>query len=662
MKALAGVWAALLVLVAGLAVGQGSASAAPIGRTVIACCSSAEASRIDWAHDFEGALGVPQGGNNDLVIQGWEIAEGGGTFTSPSYSNICAYNPINTTLPETGSTKCNDLGHGNGVQHFTSWAQGVNANVAAISVQTYGYPAIVADLAGEAAVATTAAAIGASSWCNPNTCYGGPGAPTIVADSGGVPTGTVLSAPTSGGNYAQCNAYTAYIAQSSTQGADVWDASCNYASGYTVTGATFQFSYQTATGSGAGSTCGYAASTTAWYGTTASSCSVLAVSPQRVQFANGGYSDCPSHPSGCSYSQWNDVLTGITVTVTGASGSQTVALSIEPSTWTTAGPALFPAYPLKYYSGGAAGSAFLPSPPLTTAGVTSSGGVISGTTVAEPTPGTPLCTRVMPETEASPVTFQGIIQRQSGVSYSYQWSFGDGATDTASATDFDTGHTYTAALPAGGWTAVMTVTATGDGVNYAGTVTSTCSLRVDFNNPDQSTAGTTGSGVGGDSNSCPTGWGWLNPDAVVKLLACLFIPSSATSNALSSLWTSVQNTEPFSFVVDVMGILPRSIAQMQEAMATYGSNPNPGFCLNQGVSESGYLGTGAAHITDPINVSQACLSATSSPGLAPPTGLGVGGGGNLWDALVFIRTVLLVGMTLGAAFAVWRWVSQTIEG
>ena len=313
--------------------------------------------------------------------------------------------------------------------------------------------------------------------------------------------------------------------------------------------------------------------------------------------------------------------------------------------------ATWPAYPLDYYAGGVAGVATLPVPPAPA--TSSTGGVVSNG-VTLPTAGTPLCSRVMPQGQTSPVNFVGSIARTSGVSYSYQWAFGDGVSNTAGAGVFNDSHIYTATQPAGGWTAVLTVTASGDGVTYSGTSTATCSLRVDFANPGDSQPGSA-NGSGSDSSNCPSGWGWLNPAAIVAIAPCLFIPSSATTDSLGTVAAQAKNTVPFSYVIDVASFLPAAVSQMN---ATFGAGAGQsqgciggfGGSVDAGHGNSVQLGYGNGGSNN-----QECLDArlgTIGGGLGHASGSAFG--------IDQLRAMMLLIVMAGFALGIWKLVARTI--
>ncbi len=73
------------------------------------------------------ALGSPVTDDNVQAVTAWEAAEGG------NWHNTAHYNPLNTTLPEPGSTTVNSAG----VRSYTSWGQGLQATVSTLQEGAY---------------------------------------------------------------------------------------------------------------------------------------------------------------------------------------------------------------------------------------------------------------------------------------------------------------------------------------------------------------------------------------------------------------------------------------------------------------------------------------------------------------------------------------------
>ena len=113
----------------------------------------------NWAALLLSKLGAPQCQDNLTALVAWQVAEG----------TAAAYNPLATTHHMPGSTAFNRVG----VRNFSSLEVGLQATVETLQlpVSSYGYGAILYDLAHCAPAATTATAINASSWCR--GCAGG---------------------------------------------------------------------------------------------------------------------------------------------------------------------------------------------------------------------------------------------------------------------------------------------------------------------------------------------------------------------------------------------------------------------------------------------------------------------------------------------------------
>ena len=145
--------------------------------------------QLDWAHALEADLGVPQGGNNDTTLVGWEQAEGGAGPQFGVAGNVTDYNPIDVSL----TTGPQGYGYDPGTGKFYAGASptpGNNPPIAAFSDWTTGLQAtadrlqepfaatILGDLRSNAPTSTTAAAVAASGWGTPDFAgVGGSGAP-----------------------------------------------------------------------------------------------------------------------------------------------------------------------------------------------------------------------------------------------------------------------------------------------------------------------------------------------------------------------------------------------------------------------------------------------------------------------------------------------------
>jgi peptidoglycan hydrolase CwlO-like protein len=107
----------------------------------------------NWAALLLSKLGAPQCQDNLTVLVAWQVAEG----------TAAVYNPLATTHDMPGSTAFNSVG----VRNFPSLEVGLQATVETLQIpeSSYGYGAILYDLAHCASAATTATDINGSSWC-----------------------------------------------------------------------------------------------------------------------------------------------------------------------------------------------------------------------------------------------------------------------------------------------------------------------------------------------------------------------------------------------------------------------------------------------------------------------------------------------------------------
>jgi peptidoglycan hydrolase CwlO-like protein len=105
-----------------------------------------------WASAFLRVARLTVTPSNLAAITAWEMAEGG------NWNNSATFNPLNTTLPEPGSTSMNWVG----VQAYTSWAQGFQATVT--TLYNGNYTAIIAALKAGSSAQAVAEAVAASQW------------------------------------------------------------------------------------------------------------------------------------------------------------------------------------------------------------------------------------------------------------------------------------------------------------------------------------------------------------------------------------------------------------------------------------------------------------------------------------------------------------------
>lgn len=105
-----------------------------------------------WARAVLEAEHLPQTACNLGALEAWEAAEGG------AWQNSAAYNPLNSTMPEPGSSVINS----DGVRAYVSWRQGLEATVATLNNGRYG--AILSSLRSGRNAQAVADAVAASPW------------------------------------------------------------------------------------------------------------------------------------------------------------------------------------------------------------------------------------------------------------------------------------------------------------------------------------------------------------------------------------------------------------------------------------------------------------------------------------------------------------------
>ena len=106
-----------------------------------------------WATWFLSDAHLPETACDISAVKAWQSAEG--TFAKFE-------NPLDTTEREPGSWSINSVG----VQHFTSWAQGIHATV--VTLYNGRYPAVIAALrAGNNANTVARAVWGPHVWGTP---------------------------------------------------------------------------------------------------------------------------------------------------------------------------------------------------------------------------------------------------------------------------------------------------------------------------------------------------------------------------------------------------------------------------------------------------------------------------------------------------------------
>jgi hypothetical protein len=108
--------------------GHSGAAGGGVPASVTSAPLAGDGGQLHWAQDFLAAIGMPQTACNEAAVGAWEAAEGGGV------TNDAAYNPLDTTQPEPGDWSINSVG----VKAYPSYAEGLQANVTAITNGLYG--------------------------------------------------------------------------------------------------------------------------------------------------------------------------------------------------------------------------------------------------------------------------------------------------------------------------------------------------------------------------------------------------------------------------------------------------------------------------------------------------------------------------------------------
>lgn len=132
-----------------------------------------------WAVSLLHAIGAPDTQANVESIVGWEAAEGG------NWNNTAAYNPLNTTQQEPGSSTMNSVG----VQSYTSWSEGLNATVQTLQNGNYG-DVLTALRSGKGLMNGTYSGLatwsgGAYDTVSPHPGYGGGGVGVFIGQGAG---------------------------------------------------------------------------------------------------------------------------------------------------------------------------------------------------------------------------------------------------------------------------------------------------------------------------------------------------------------------------------------------------------------------------------------------------------------------------------------------
>jgi hypothetical protein len=297
-------------------------------------------------------------------------------------------------------------------------------------------------------------------------------------------------------------------------------------------------------------------------------------------------------------------------------------------------PTMPDSYPVQYYEGGSTGAGdSAPVPPM----------------------GAPTlsCSRVMVDRETTFANFTsaGTNAPPEGAVDTFSWAWGDGTPNWPKAT---AGHDYPAldTMPENGWTATVTLSRT----RGAEVVTGTCALRVDFNQPDKSEAGSDSTTE--DDYDCPSGWGWLNPLSILKILKCLFIPSGSDLDGLSDFYGEAKTKAPFSYAAQALTFVPSMMGSLaaggEDGKSYDDGTPNcgRGAFIGQGDSANPMIDLPGAG--GPVQVPQEGSCGTSTGGAQT-----VGNDGGDWFGKM--RTLMQILYLLALAIFVWSVVTWAIS-
>jgi hypothetical protein len=150
-----------------------------------------------WAEKMLERMGAPKNADSVEALLAWQAEEGG------HWRNTAGYNPLNTTYEMPGSFKMKGKGGKVGVQHFTSWDQGIEATYKTLttgSSKSRGYDAIVTAFKNGAPKEELLKAIAGSSWVGANGATAkayetfGVSAPTVETPVTEAPTSTLTDA------------------------------------------------------------------------------------------------------------------------------------------------------------------------------------------------------------------------------------------------------------------------------------------------------------------------------------------------------------------------------------------------------------------------------------------------------------------------------------
>lgn len=303
------------------------------------------------------------------------------------------------------------------------------------------------------------------------------------------------------------------------------------------------------------------------------------------------------------------------------------------------------------------------------------GGVAGPTRDAVKGTGWP-CTRTLDNTSTMVGSFNTspVTQNEANAAPTQAvWNWGDSSSNTTISTagpTYQANHTFPAigSMPTNGWTTSVTVTYTATSGHLfsdgSSTNTSVCSLRVDFLHPDQSSPGSSDNGSTGDAglDACiPSGWGILNPINLIGGVGCmlkkLFIPTSTTSDAMTSMWTGITSKAPFSVLYEVVTFIPQNLDDFVYAVNAYSpvvSHPLGG------------PNTSPICASDNANTTHTQLGLCDYSGAYPFEGGGPfrvdGGTGHVTDPNVYlVRQIALFALGLLFFYACYRGVGEILK-
>lgn len=112
-----------------------------------------------WARTILGAIGAPQNEVTTSAMLTWMRHEGG------HWNNSAKYNPLNTTKVMDGNDKSINS---HGVKAYSSWQEGIDATLATIRKDAYGYPKIIKQFQQGESEKSIYGAIHSSDWGTKN--------------------------------------------------------------------------------------------------------------------------------------------------------------------------------------------------------------------------------------------------------------------------------------------------------------------------------------------------------------------------------------------------------------------------------------------------------------------------------------------------------------